>query len=151
MDFRQLLSRSFRRDFWFAILLGLLAFNFAWMGVPRPDATTVGHKAIETLRQELSETIGRRVGDDRGSPFLTHGKQPVDLGLCLLRFGCRYLRVPHTLLMAVNPSAEVLARIKTAQGKAWDSDLASLEGLNLRGRTLRFADLEESRLCGSVD
>ena len=54
LDFRQLLSRSFRRDLGLAILLGLLAFNFAWMGVPGPDATTVGHKATETLRQELT-------------------------------------------------------------------------------------------------
>ena len=54
------------------------------------------------------------------------------------------------LLMTVNPSAEVLARLRTAQGKASDSDLASLEGLNLRGRTLRFADLEESRLYAAA-
>lgn len=114
LDFHHLLSRSLRRDFGFAILLGLLAFNFAWMGVPGPDAATVGHKAIETWREELRKAIGSEPERSMAlyvaatRVLLSYGwEQPVDL-LCLLRFGCRYLSMPHTLLMAVNPSAEVL-------------------------------------------
>ena len=91
------------------------------MGVPGPDATTVGHKAIETWREKLREAIGREL--ERSTAWyvaatgvlLSYGwEQPVDLGMCLVRVGCRYLRVPHTLLMVVNPSAEVLARLRTA-------------------------------------
>ena len=113
LDFHHL-SRSLRQVFGFAILLGLLAFNFALDGRPGPrcdDSRARGHReiGIGTLWKAIGsepETSTARYA--LANSLLSRGReQPVDLGLCLLRFGCRYLRVPHTLLMAVNPSAEV--------------------------------------------
>src|SRR5512132_995324 len=90
------------------------------MGVP--DAKTVGHAAIE-VGGKAEDGPWRGPGEICGPVHLAAKvilfgtwEQPVDLGLCLLRFGCRYLRVPHTLLMAVNSSAEVLASLRTGHG-----------------------------------
>ena len=61
-------------------------------------------------------------------------------------FGCRFLRLDHRTLLANAPPADVLVRLRTGKSDDLEKDLAHVEGLFLRGRTLRFADFTESRL-----
>jgi Pentapeptide repeats (8 copies) len=141
------------------------------MGVPGPEAKTVGSKAVSDERNKLLKLLKP---DPRQSPTASTGtrgtndaglsdwagcggatnvlaqqatEQPLDLVLCQwLKFGCRYLRVPQTLLLAANADSKVLARLRTEEGNPASEDIKCIEGLNLRKRTLRFIDLSQSRL-----
>jgi uncharacterized protein YjbI with pentapeptide repeats len=72
--------------------------------------------------------------------------QPLDVVLCpLLKWGCRYLTVDHRTLIGHVWKAEAIAELRAGQGDL-DKLLAKIEGVYLRGRSLRFANLNESRL-----
>ncbi|MER2553189.1 MAG: pentapeptide repeat-containing protein [Thauera sp.] len=120
--YRQVLASQLTRDLFYGLFILLVTFNVAYMGVPGPDAKTVGRKASNT------------------------SQQPVDFLCEVLRFGCRYLRVPQMLLLAANADPNVLVRLRTQGGIPATEDLNSIEGLNLRRRKLRFVDLQGSRL-----
>ena len=49
-------------------------------------------------------------------------------------------------MLANTPPADVLVRLRSGTSDDLEKDLAHVEGLFLRGRTLRFADFTESRL-----
>ena len=73
--------------------------------------------------------------------------QPLDLAACpWLGFGCRFLRLDHRTLLANSPPADILVRLSTGTSDDLEKDLAHFEGLFLRERTLRFADLRMSKL-----
>lgn len=143
----------------------LLAFNLAYMGVPSPDATTVGHRVMEDWRIKLKssllggskELFGPWQYNDNfdvlsaGEEFVSGvWQQPVDFGVCLLNVGCRYLRMPFTLLIAAPADNKVLARLRDDEAAPAKAEIKAIEGMNLRNRTLRFIDLEESRLYAAA-
>jgi uncharacterized protein YjbI with pentapeptide repeats len=79
--------------------------------------------------------------------------QPLDLVLCpWLRWGCRYLRVDHRLLVDHVWDPKAIVELQGGGAKteaARERALASLEGLVLRDRSLRFATLDESALLAA--
>jgi uncharacterized protein YjbI with pentapeptide repeats len=76
--------------------------------------------------------------------------QPLDLVVCpWLRWGCRYLRVDHRLLVDHVWDDKAIVELQSGGGRSEAGRaraLASLEGLVLRDRSLRFAALDESAL-----
>jgi uncharacterized protein YjbI with pentapeptide repeats len=72
--------------------------------------------------------------------------QPLDRVSCpLLKWGCRYLRVEHRTLVDHAWDDKAMAVLRTDDVDYTDA-LAGIEGVVLRGRNLRFAVLDESRL-----
>jgi uncharacterized protein YjbI with pentapeptide repeats len=70
---------------------------------------------------------------------------PLDVVLCpSLNWGCRYLRVDHRTLVDHVWDDKAMADLR--RGGADQAKLAAVEGLVLRGRSLRFAVLGESLL-----
>ncbi|HVZ07077.1 pentapeptide repeat-containing protein [Rhodopila sp.] len=81
-------------------------------------------------------------------PFISGGawRQPLDLVLCpRLNWGCRYLNVAHRTLVDRVWHNEAMVALRTPDQDSAEA-LASVEGVVLRGRSLRFAVLDESRL-----
>lgn len=128
----------------------ILVLDFAYVNVPDADSTTVG-KGIpfqQRLRDVERDSPGRlpyrltAVQD----MILAVPRQPLDLWLCPeLQWGCRFLKVDHRIL--VGKVWENKAIIELGAGEELTkARRASFEGVFLRNRTLRFADLSESRL-----
>jgi uncharacterized protein YjbI with pentapeptide repeats len=73
-------------------------------------------------------------------------RQPLDVGLCpSLNWGCRYLRVAHRTLVDHVWDDKTMADLRRG-GDVDQANLAAIEGLELSGRSLRFAVLDESWL-----
>jgi uncharacterized protein YjbI with pentapeptide repeats len=81
---------------------------------------------------------------DLGPSLREAYRQPLDLLLCPA-WGCRYLSVDHRTLVGHVWSQQAIANLRANQPDAKKS-LASIEGIYLRDRTLRFAEFDESRL-----
>jgi hypothetical protein len=72
-------------------------------------------------------------------------RQPLDVVLCpSLSWGCRYLRVDHRTLVDHVWDEKAMADLR--RGGAGQVKLATVEGLMLRDRSLRFAVLDGSSL-----
>jgi hypothetical protein len=106
----------------------LVAMNFAWLNVPDSETTTVQTGQTDW---EWHDII----------------LQPVDVLLCRsdFRWGCRFLTVNHRLLVDRVWKPEGIVALRT-ENTDTAATLAALEGVFLRGRVLRFADLDDSRL-----
>jgi hypothetical protein len=73
-------------------------------------------------------------------------RQPLDLALCpALHWGCRYLTVDHRPLIGRVWRPEAIVDLRVGEGDIKKS-LSGIEGVFLRGRSLRFAKLDESQL-----
>ena len=73
-------------------------------------------------------------------------KQPLDVFPCpILKWGCRYLRVDHRTLVDHVWDVKAISALQT-DGTRREEAMASIEGVVLRDRSLRFAVLDESRL-----
>ena len=72
--------------------------------------------------------------------------QPLDDGLCeKFNWGCRFLRVDHRTLIGKVWDNKAIVELSAGQPLTGERK-ASFEGIFLRGRTLRWANLAESRL-----
>jgi len=80
--------------------------------------------------------------------WLSHNpaKRPLDLVLCpWLNMGCRFLDVSNRTLVGKVWDEKAMVELRTGSlGR--EKALAAIEGIALRGRSLRFAMLDESRL-----
>jgi hypothetical protein len=99
-------------------------------------------------RRDVSETYERRgAAAATWAALREAASQLLYLAACpWLGFRCRFLRFDHRTLLAATPPADVLVRLRTGTSHDLDKDLAHVEGLFLRERTLRFANFTESRL-----
>jgi hypothetical protein len=96
---------------------------------------------------------GQRQEDDVSppSPTLRHYmrdvvSQPIDVVLCpFLSWGCRYLRVGDRTLVDHAWDDKAIVDLRSG-GTDRQKALAAIEGLVLRGRSLRFAVLDDSSL-----
>jgi len=71
---------------------------------------------------------------------------PLDIVLCYrFQWGCRYLRVDHRTLVDHVWDDKAIAKLRSGDSETAVA-LTQLDGLILRGRSLRFADLNESSL-----
>ena len=74
-------------------------------------------------------------------------RQPLDFGLCpALHWGCRYLTLDHRTLVGHVWTPQAIADLREEQRGDLKKSLAAIEGVFLRGRTLRYAKFDESRL-----
>jgi Pentapeptide repeats (8 copies) len=107
--------------------------DFAWLNIPGPDDLPwIYHPGIFW---DYSPTSAK------DSVF-----QPLDHYVCpTLNWGCRFLRVDHRTLIGKVWDNKVVIELRTGQPLT-DERKASFEGVFLRDRTLRFADLSETRL-----
>ena len=123
-------------------------FTLVYAGVPGAERTTVGAGPVTEVQRYIAETYeGRGLLAGAWAALNAAVSQPLDLVACpWLGFGCRFLRLDHRTLLANTPPADVLVRLRTGTSEDLSADLAHVEGLFLRGRTLRFADFSESRL-----
>jgi hypothetical protein len=104
--------------------------NGLWWNIPGPSAGTV------------------RAGD-YSVRLHRAWRQPLDLLFCPgIGWGCRYLTAAHRTLVGRVWKPEAVADLR---GKHPDLDvaLAAVEGASLSERTLRFANLDGSRLYGA--
>jgi uncharacterized protein YjbI with pentapeptide repeats len=123
---------------WIGLLwapVALVAANVAWVNVLGYGGPLVQGTPADTWRRFLQEI-------DLSELLL----QPLDL-LCLspFKWGCRFLTVDHRTLVGHVWKEEAVAALRTGEGNSRTA-LAAVEGAYLRGRTLRFANLNESRL-----
>jgi uncharacterized protein YjbI with pentapeptide repeats len=127
--------------FGFAVLTWLpaliVSLNLVWLNVApaEADAAMVRFdpqrwKSTSLERPTWSEAIG----------------QPLDVVSCpALKWGCRYLRVDHRTLVDHVWDDKAMTVLRT-DGGDYGTALAGIEGMVLRGRNLRFAVLDDSRL-----
>jgi uncharacterized protein YjbI with pentapeptide repeats len=75
--------------------------------------------------------------------------QPIDILLCYsLSWGCRYLRVEHRTLLDHAWDDKAIADLRAGRADRMKA-LATIEGVVLRGRSLRFAVMQGSSLFGA--
>jgi uncharacterized protein YjbI with pentapeptide repeats len=135
---------------WLPTIMGL---NFYYLNVVPPDADP------KLIRYQRQPPWVRGVAVPEKTQLYTvialeylHDllKQPLDRVLCpWLRWGCRYLRVDHRLLVGHVWDDKAIVELQdggTKREAEREKALASLEGLILRDRSLRFAALDESAL-----
>jgi uncharacterized protein YjbI with pentapeptide repeats len=120
----------------------VVAFNFLYLGVPSPEATTV---RVGEFWKQYWQTDPKRLGQVIVD-VVAHG-QPLDLLICPQRggWGCRFLTVDHRTLVGRVWGEQAIVELRsdnTANAEA----MSAVEGVFLRGRNLRFAKLDESRL-----
>jgi uncharacterized protein YjbI with pentapeptide repeats len=101
---------------------------------------------LDRLKLPLKETI-------QAHPILADLKdavwQPFDVLTCpRLAWGCRYLRVERRTLVAHVWDDKAMIELRTG-GADRTKVLAAIEGVQLRGRSLMFAVLTQSRLYGA--
>jgi uncharacterized protein YjbI with pentapeptide repeats len=108
-----------------AVLLGVIIM---YAKVPGPEVTTVEE------------------GRDEGVKWDKVFDQPLDFVLCPeFHFGCRYLAADHRALIAKVWDTSAIRSLRSGIDDR-KVPLASIEGVFLRGRSLRFANLAESQL-----
>jgi hypothetical protein len=119
------------RRFWARLVVGLLAVlavNVIWLNIPEPDEETA------TVRVESAHF---------------NLWKPLDAMLCpTFRWGCRYLELSHRTLVTRVWTNTAIAALRDKQQKV-ETGLAGIEPVSLRGRLLRFINLDESRLFGA--
>ena len=127
----------------------ILVLDFAYVNVPGAESTTV--RAGIPLQQRLTQLETPSPGRSSyrlavQDMILEIPRQPLDLWLCPeLHWGCRFLKVDHRILVGMVWDNKAI--IELGAGEALTKTRrASFEGVFLRGRSLRFADLSESRL-----
>jgi hypothetical protein len=131
-----------------ALPLLVLASAVVYAGVPSANTTTVSSGPVSNLRRNIAKAYEESsLLAGAWTTLRNAASQPLDLAACpWLGFGCRFLRLDHRTLLANTPPADVLVRLRSRKNDDLEKDLAHVEGLFLRGRTLRFADFTESRL-----
>jgi uncharacterized protein YjbI with pentapeptide repeats len=129
--------RAVRRGMLVGLPALVLLFNFAWLSTASPGANP------DLVRFDPGVWFATHRG---GLSFFDLFRQPLDMLACLeLKWGCRFLRVDHRTLIGKVWDDKAIAELRTgAADRA--KVLPSLEGVVLRGRSLRFAVLDESRL-----
>jgi Pentapeptide repeats (8 copies) len=76
-------------------------------------------------------------------------RQPLDVMLCpRLNWGCRYLRVDHRTLIDRTYDNKAIAELRSGGAQIADA-LTAIDGLLLRGRSLRFGEFEGISLFGA--
>ena len=110
--------------------------DLAWLNIPASEATTVEPSEVRySSRWEKWKAVAAGLS-----------MQPLDLFLCPeLNWGCRFLRVDHRLLVGRVWDSKAIVELGAGQPLT-DERRAGFEGVFMRSRTLRFADLSESRL-----
>ncbi|MBS0640768.1 MAG: pentapeptide repeat-containing protein, partial [Proteobacteria bacterium] len=123
------------------LLLGLPAliasFNALFLNVVPPDADS------RIVRYEPGSAA------NAGIPLMALALQPLDWLACPhLNWGCRFLRVERRTLVEKVWDEKVMVSL-LADGSEAKHSLSGVEGVVLRERSFRFADLTESRLYGA--
>jgi hypothetical protein len=117
------------------LMLAVLILDWVYLKVPSAEEWTV------------------RAGDD--GPLWTESyRQPLDMFLCpWASWGCRYLSVGHRTLVGHVWRPEAIVDLRAEEEQITENSLkdtqktlAAIEGIYLRGRTLRFAKFDESHL-----
>jgi Pentapeptide repeats (8 copies) len=153
-------ERIMRRAFKYPSLLALpalvIAIDLAWFNIPGADIQGVtGDAAFLTSVRRLLNPASEAYNPS-SEPSPSYGEtvrkvlsQPLDLLLCpAVHFGCRYLTVDHRTLVARVWNQQAVADL-VAGSTDRVVQLAAIEPVYLRGRSLRFANLRESRLFGA--
>ena len=119
----------------FLLAAVVLALNLIYIRIPGADEKSV------------RATDYRKVG--WGDVY----RQPLDLVLCpTLRWGCRYLTVDHRTIVGHVWRPKAIIELRSDQPETQKSNeeteksLFAIEGIFLRGRTLRFVKFDESDL-----
>jgi Pentapeptide repeats (8 copies) len=142
------LSR-WRRIVRWSLLIGLppllVGLNYAWLGTVPADADRF------LVRYDPHDSHW-----DKKHPrpsWRDVAREPLDLLLCPeLKWGCRFLRVDHRTLIDKVWDDKAMADLGNAAFDPHralteiDRATAEIDGVVLRGRSLRFAVLDESRL-----
>jgi uncharacterized protein YjbI with pentapeptide repeats len=120
--------------------IALIVLNLVYLNVGPADADPNLVRYQEALpRQPLLARIRRYVDGAL--------RQPVDVLLCYsLGWGCRYLVVDHRTVVGQVWAPHVIADLRAEPQGHLKKLLAAIEGVFLRDRVLRFANLDESRL-----
>jgi uncharacterized protein YjbI with pentapeptide repeats len=120
-----------RRTLRWGLLIGLptlvIGLSVFWLC---PAPATADPDLIHSARRPLS---GRLVW------------QPLDVACFRLNWGCRFLRVDHRTLVDKVWDDKAMTNLRGGTAEV-ASALAGIEGVFLRGRSLRFAVLDGSRL-----
>lgn len=123
-----------------ALLVG--SADLAWLHVPSADDDTVRQPAAIyrwPWRNQIELPYWLAVTANLP-------RQPIDLWLCPeLKWGCRFLSVTYRPLVAKVWDSKTFVEIR-AGAILTDSRKAAIEGISLRNRVLRFADLTGSEL-----
>ena len=131
-----------RRAVHLRLVVGLpalvLLLNFAWLGTAPPEADSdlvrydprSAHWKFPFSKPSFADVV----------------RQPLDMLACPgLNWGCRFLRVDHRTLIGKVWDDKAVAELRTGAPERAKM-LPNLEGVELRGRSLRFIVLDESRL-----
>jgi hypothetical protein len=120
----------------------VVGINLAWLNVLGPNATIIPQdEAYISPRWKKWKTIAENSKTIAGDLIV----QPFDLFLCPeFNLGCRFLRVDHRTLIGKVWDSKAIVELG-AKKPLTDERRASFEGVFLRSRTLRFAQLSESR------
>jgi uncharacterized protein YjbI with pentapeptide repeats len=114
----------------------VLLLNFAWLGPASPEAEPA------LVRYDPRSEHWK----EHGPSFADMVRQPLDMLACRgLNWGCRYLRVDHRTLVDHVWDTKAMADLHSTDAEPAKA-LAGIEGVVLRGRSLRFAVLDASRL-----
>jgi uncharacterized protein YjbI with pentapeptide repeats len=150
------------------------AVNLLWLGTVPPDAKAelvrYAPRNTDNSRADALGHVQSLVEDPMHVTITWFGNavsEPLDVILCpRLKWGCRFLRVDHQILVNLVRDEKTLADLRTPIAKLKEvpagevmrgdpeqkaivehaKTLASVEGVFLRSRSLRFAALDESRL-----
>jgi uncharacterized protein YjbI with pentapeptide repeats len=134
----------------------VVAVDLAWLNIAGADAAGVsgGDAFLTSIRRMINP--GLATYNSFSEPPSSYGAalravmlQPLDTLLCpTVHFGCRYLTVDHRTLVVRVWNQQAVADLV-----AGNSDrvvqLSAIEPIYLRGRSLRFANMRESRLFGA--
>jgi len=115
----------------------LVFLDFCWLGTVRADLDPAW------VRYDRNDTYWQ----SHPAPSLTDMvRSPLDMLVCpTLTWGCRFLRVEHRTLIDNVWDNKAIVEMRAGSADQTQS-LASIEGVVLRDRSLRFAVLDESRL-----
>ncbi len=117
--------------------IAVMVVNFLYLGVvpPEADPAIVRYEPRKSAWTDLIRDSLLR---------------PLDAVFCpQLDWGCRFLRVEHRTLVDKVWNDKVMASLRDGSEDRTKA-LAAVEGVGLRGRSLRFAVLNESRLSASI-
>jgi hypothetical protein len=116
--------RRWGRCLWLPVIVVMA--DWVWLDIPGPDAETVGSSY-------------------HFQGWKAAAYQPLDLFLCPeFNWGCRFLRVDHRTLVGKVWDSKAIVELGAGQPLTTERR-ASFERVFVPGRTLRFAELLESR------
>jgi uncharacterized protein YjbI with pentapeptide repeats len=120
----------------------IMVMDLAWLSVPGPESDTV-QASILSYRWPLFRNTNH---DEWLMVLVNLPRQPIDLLLCpYVGWGCRFLTVTYRPVVAKVWDAKTYVYLRSG-ADADDNHLAAIEGMSLRERTLRFANLTGSEL-----